>query len=37
MYCPNPPRINVRELDENLDQFARRLRKKIFSFKERNQ
>jgi hypothetical protein len=25
-FCPNPPKINVRELDENLDQFARRLR-----------
>jgi phage host-nuclease inhibitor protein Gam len=22
----NPPKINVRELDEDLDQFARRLR-----------
>ena len=37
IFCPNPPRINVRELDEDLDQFARRLRKTIFSFKERNQ
>jgi tRNA/tmRNA/rRNA uracil-C5-methylase (TrmA/RlmC/RlmD family) len=25
-FCRNPPKINVRELDEDLDQFARRLR-----------
>jgi hypothetical protein len=28
--CPNPPKINVRELDEDLDQFARRLRIKEY-------
>jgi hypothetical protein len=28
IFFPNPPRINVRELHEDLDQFARRLRKK---------
>jgi hypothetical protein len=25
-FFPNPPKINVRELDEDLDQFAQRLR-----------
>ena len=29
-FCPNPPKINVRELDEDLDQFARRLRIKEY-------
>ena len=29
-FCPNPPKINVRELDEDLDQFARRLRIKDY-------
>ena len=28
--CPNPPKLNVRELDEDLDQFARRLRIKEY-------
>ena len=28
--CPTPPKINVRELDEGLDQFARRLRIKEY-------
>ena len=30
IFCPNPPKINVRELDEDLDQFARRLRNKEY-------
>ena len=29
-FCPNPPKINVRELDEDLDQFVRRLRIKEY-------
>jgi hypothetical protein len=29
-FCPNPPKINVRILDEDLDQFARRLRFKEY-------
>ena len=29
-FCPNPPKINVREFDEDLDQFARRLRIKEY-------
>jgi hypothetical protein len=29
-FCPNPPKINVRELDEDMDQFARRLRIKEY-------
>jgi hypothetical protein len=29
-FCPNPPKINVCELDEDLDQFARRLRIKEY-------
>jgi hypothetical protein len=29
-FCPNPPKINIRELDEDLDQFARRLRIKEY-------
>ena len=29
-FCPNPPKINVRELDEDLDQYARRLRIKEY-------
>jgi hypothetical protein len=29
-FCPNPPKINVRELDEDLDQFARRFRIKEY-------
>ena len=29
-FCPNPPKINVRELVEDLDQFARRLRIKEY-------
>jgi hypothetical protein len=29
-FCPNPPKLNVRELDEDLDQFARRLRIKEY-------
>jgi hypothetical protein len=29
-FCSNPPKINVRELDEDLDQFARRLRIKEY-------
>ena len=29
-FCPNPPKINVHELDEDLDQFARRLRIKEY-------
>jgi hypothetical protein len=28
--CPNPPKINVREPDEDLDQFVRRLRMKEY-------
>ena len=28
--CPNPPKINVRELYEDLDQYARRLRIKEY-------
>jgi hypothetical protein len=35
IFFPNPSRINVRELHEDLDQFARRLRKKnVHSKKE---
>jgi hypothetical protein len=30
LFCPNPPKINVRELDEDLDQFARWLRIKEY-------
>ena len=30
IFFPNPPKINVRELDEDLDQFARRLRIKEY-------
>jgi hypothetical protein len=30
IFCPNLPKINVRELDEALDQFARRLRVKEY-------
>jgi hypothetical protein len=30
IFCPNPPKINVRELDEDLDQFARRFRIKEY-------
>ena len=29
-FCPNPPKINARELDEDLDQFARRFRIKEY-------
>jgi hypothetical protein len=29
-FCSNPTKINVRELDEDLDQFARRLRIKEY-------
>jgi hypothetical protein len=29
-FCPTPPKINVRELDEDLDQFARLLRIKEY-------
>jgi hypothetical protein len=29
-FCPNSPKINVHELDEDLDQFARRLRIKEY-------
>ena len=29
-FCPNPSKINVCELDEDLDQFARRLRIKAY-------
>ena len=34
--CPNPPKINVRELDEDLDQFARlpRIKEYFHSKKE---
>ena len=36
--CPNPPKINVREVDEDLDQFARQLRIKEYCYsKKRNQ
>jgi hypothetical protein len=30
IFCPHPPKINVRELDKDLDQFARRLRIKEY-------
>jgi hypothetical protein len=34
-FCSNPPKINVRKLDKDLDQFARRLRiKEYFHSKE---
>jgi hypothetical protein len=36
-FCLNPPKINVRELDEDLDQFARRLRiKEYFDSKKKS-
>ena len=37
--CPNPPKINARKLDEDLDQFAGRLRFKEYfhSKKETNE
>ena len=35
IFCPNPPKINVRELDKDLDQFARRLRIKEYFYSKK--